>query len=417
LPDNEDQVVRLTVYVIVAACGLQAGCSSFGRKPAGPNLPPPPGRGAYPPPVDPIGVTAPGRPSDTVPTGGILAGQIVDSFDRRPPATFIQVVELQGKKAAGAPIEVAADSQGYFTIQGLQPGRHYQLTARAKTGTQVLAGTVLAIPPNPKLVIRISEDLATGSTPPMPPVTTLPNAGPADTSGEASAAPSPQPTARIDPAWAPGRAPNSTRRDSGGNEPIAPVARVDPSRITNIPPQTVPSWTAPASGGTADAPTALVGSAIVPSCVLTGQTLHSFCLKDINGQPWDYRTQRRGRLMLIDFWHSQCYPCLDAIRHLNIWQQTLGPFGLEVVGIAYEQGTPEERSQKVSRVRQRLGINYRLLMGSERDCPVRTQFGVLAYPTLVLLDDQGRIIWRSEGLGPDQLREVESIIKQRLGVE
>jgi thiol-disulfide isomerase/thioredoxin len=149
--------------------------------------------------------------------------------------------------------------------------------------------------------------------------------------------------------------------------------------------------------------------------VLTGQVLHNLALYDVNGHAWEYRTQRRGRLVLLDFWHSQCYPCLDAIRHLNIWQQSYGPFGLEIVGVAYEEGSPAERAQKVHRVRQRLGVTYRTLLGGDRDsCPVRMQFGVLAYPTLVLLDESGRIVWRAEGLGPDQIRELEIIIKQRL---
>ncbi len=346
------------------------------------------------------------------PTSGILAGQVVaDSYDRRPPATFIQVVEIQGKKAEGAPVEVAADSQGYFTIQGLQPGRRYQLTARAKNGNTVYAGTVLATPPNPKLLIRIREDLATSTTPAVPPTTTLPDSKPSSSErSDAKPTTSTQPAARIDPTWTPGQ---DRKPDEG--TPSNTSAPPDRSRTTNIPPQVPhagqPSLLDPNSSGS------VASTAVVPSCVLTGQTLHNFALNDLNGNPWEYRTQRRGRLVLLDFWHTECYPCLDAIRHLAIWQQSYGSYGLEVIGIAYEEGTPKERVQKVNRVRQRLGAGYRQLLGSDGDCPVRTQFGVLAYPTVVLLDDQGRIIWRSEGLGPDQIREVEIIIKQRLGVQ
>jgi thiol-disulfide isomerase/thioredoxin len=349
--------------------------------------------------------------------GGILAGQIVDSFERRPPATFIQVVDLQSGKSSAAPIEVAADSQGYFTIQGLRPGKQYQLTARAKNGSQVLAGTVMAIPPNPKLLIRITEDLATGTTPPVPPTTTLPDGkSESQERSQAPAAQNTQPAARIDPAWAPGRvAPNAVvPNETGGREPRWEPSAGDHSRITNIPAQVPQARINPSLDP--DSASASVDPAVVPSCVLTGQTLHNFALHDLNGKPWEYRKQRRGRLVLLDFWHSQCYPCLDAIRHLNIWQQDFGAYGLEVIGIAYEEGDSAERVQKVSRVRERLGINYRLLMGGQRDCPVRTQFGILAYPTVVLLDDQGQIIWRSEGLGQDQLREVDIIIRQRLGV-
>jgi hypothetical protein len=101
---------------------------------------------------------------------------------------------------------------------------------------------------------------------------------------------------------------------------------------------------------------------------------------------------------------------------LRIWQQQYGAYGLEVIGIAYEQGTPEERAQKVNNVRSRLGINYKLLMGDAYQCPVKTQFGVSSYPTLVLLDETGRIIWRSEGLEPRQITDLETHIRQRLGM-
>src|SRR5258708_170999 len=72
---------------------------------------------------------------------GILAGQVVDNFNGRPQGAYIQVIPMQdGQKPAGAPIEVAADAQGYFTIQGLEAGRHYRLVARVKDAGRVLAG-------------------------------------------------------------------------------------------------------------------------------------------------------------------------------------------------------------------------------------------------------------------------------------
>jgi thiol-disulfide isomerase/thioredoxin len=155
----------------------------------------------------------------------------------------------------------------------------------------------------------------------------------------------------------------------------------------------------------------------VPSCDLTGLTLNNFALYDLNGQPWEYRTNRRGRLVLLDFWQTSCVPCLQAITHLRILQQSYGPNGLEVIGIAYQDGPITKQIEDVNRVRQLRQINYLLLLGGDRgQCPVRSQFAIGAYPTLVLLDETGRIIWRSEGLTGRQLGELETIIKQRLGV-
>jgi thiol-disulfide isomerase/thioredoxin len=151
-----------------------------------------------------------------------------------------------------------------------------------------------------------------------------------------------------------------------------------------------------------------------------GQRLHNFALNDINGQPWEYRKDRRGRLVLLDFWGTWCVPCQYAVRHLVGMQQSYGPFGLEIIGIAYESGPAPEQARKVRGVAQRLGVNYRMLLGTGRevDCPVRTQFEVRYFPTLVLIDDKGQILWRnrSDESPDDQWHELERLIKQRLGV-
>jgi thiol-disulfide isomerase/thioredoxin len=191
--------------------------------------------------------------------------------------------------------------------------------------------------------------------------------------------------------------------------------------LVTVPPQTAaPKWTPPAippPQPKQDPPGSSTGATRIPSCQLTGQLLYNFALYDLAGQAWEYRLHHRGRLVMLDFWETTCVPCQHAIPHLKGWQDTYGPYGLEIIGIAYEQGTPDERVLKVNRVRQRLAINYRLLMGSDPvQCPVKVQFGVQAYPTLVLLNDNGRIIWRSEGLSKDSIAELETIFKQRLGV-
>jgi len=438
--------VRVVRFLALMACCLAlAGCSLLSKKAA----PKPSSELALPSRTDPAGSPpppAPGAPVVPVATAsGILAGQVIDSYSRRPPPTYIQVALAPGgAEKAGAPIDVAADSQGYFTIQGLQPGRHYQLIARSEDGTRRMAATVWATPPNPRLLIRMSEDFAGPRTPAVPAAPVYPGSPqlpPPSWPGEAQA---PVGTPRPDQqGWGPGGPPGEQpKRPAGlgapilieepadaGKTPPAPVRTPRPDHIIRVPPQvhgarpeptepgpTPPPAPAPSPPAAEAAPSIPASPTRVPSCVLTGQTLVNFALNDLEGRPWEYR-QHRARLTLIDFWGTWCTHCLHTIPHLKILQEKYGTYGLEIVGIAYEEGTPQERAQKVNRVRQRHGMNYSLLLGGDTaTCPVRQQFDVRAFPTLVLVDDAGRIIWRGQGLDKQRVAELEILIRQRLGI-
>jgi thiol-disulfide isomerase/thioredoxin len=352
---------------------------------------------------------------------GLLAGQILDGFNRRPAAAYIQVSLVStGTEPPGAPVEVAADNQGYFTIQGLQTGKHYQLVARTQDGERKLAGTVWATPPNPRLVIHISEDNVNPKTPALPTAPVWPLPGP---KGPA-------------PTWPDEAAPNNdgSPRPAGLGAPIktnetepsptapVPTRPVRPDQIISVNPQVSRDPAPPPiADPPAEAPPSAAGvtpqvPAPVPSCALTGNTLANFALNDPNGQPWEFR-QHRARLTLIDFWGTWCTPCLHAVPHLKVLQDNFGSYGLQVVGIAYEDGPLAEQVQRVNRVRQRYAINYQVLLGAERkSCPVLQQFNVRSYPTLVLVDETGRILWRSQGLDSHHLAELDMLIRQRLGV-
>src|SRR5439155_14974813 len=156
--------------------------------------------------------------------GGILAGQVIDNYNRRPPPTSIQVVSAQETK--GSPIDVPTDKNGYFTILGLQPGQRYQLIARARDGDHLLAGTTWAVAPDAKLVIRISEDLATANTPPLPAAPAVPG----------SKTPGPDAT-RPAPSRAPTTTPEPKRGSANPNAlPRIAAELTPPVKITEIAP-------------------------------------------------------------------------------------------------------------------------------------------------------------------------------------
>lgn len=368
----------------LAALLALAGCQASPKEPAAA------GRGADPfwsdpapkPGAAPVSRQPAAFSGGDPDVSGILAGRLVDQFNR--PATVGSIRVEQMGASAGAPQEIEIDpaNQGHFYIRGLQPGRAYRLTARARQGDRTIAGEVIAKPPDAKLLIPLSEDFA-GSAPPLP--------GPI-----------------APPTWAPPAGAPAAELGAPVVDPerVAEVPAAPPPRA-NVPPPGLPAVSAP------PVPAVPPSNATAPACFVSGNRIITLTLADPDGQVWDW-SQRRGKLVLIDLWGSWCQPCLRAIPDLVQLQQTYRDRGLEVLGIACENGTAGQNVKRVNHIRKQIpSINYRVLMAGEMDNdPVRQQLRPASYPTLLLVDGDGSVIWRG---GATQFRELENVLRQRLG--
>jgi thiol-disulfide isomerase/thioredoxin len=140
------------------------------------------------------------------------------------------------------------------------------------------------------------------------------------------------------------------------------------------------------------------------------QRLVDFRLPDLQNQPVQL-SQLDGDLILLDFWGTWCGPCIDTVPHLVQLQKRYGK-RLTVVGIAYEEGSAAERAALVDQAAKKLGINYTVLLGGAdgRPCPLQAALFIQAYPTMVLLDRQGHILWRISGSDARTLARLDKAI-------
>jgi thiol-disulfide isomerase/thioredoxin len=130
------------------------------------------------------------------------------------------------------------------------------------------------------------------------------------------------------------------------------------------------------------------------------QRLVDFELTDIKGRATRF-SQIPSDLTLVVFWGTWCKPCHEAMPHLVELQRRLEADGVQILGIAYEEGTFAERQEKVAAAVERYDINFPILLGGAQgaeNCPVRKSMGVRVYPTLILVDRAGRVLWRDQGV-------------------
>ncbi len=117
--------------------------------------------------------------------------------------------------------------------------------------------------------------------------------------------------------------------------------------------------------------------------------------------------------ILLDFWGTWCKPCLNSIPKLIELQRKLGPEKIQIVGIACEDVPVAQRPGKVAEVAERMNINYAVLLSGMdgKPCPVQQALGVQAYPTMVLLDRKGNVVWRDSGNSAQSLSRLDRIVQ------
>jgi thiol-disulfide isomerase/thioredoxin len=137
-----------------------------------------------------------------------------------------------------------------------------------------------------------------------------------------------------------------------------------------------------------------------------------FLLVDTTGGSRVLPSGRPGELVLLDFMTTTCLPCKRAIPTIKSLQARYGTRGLDVVGVTCDDTGTAERRALASRYQRAEGLNYLLYVepGSEPGGVAR-RFGVKGFPTLVLLDGSGEVLWSGH---PNEAGDLERILDREL---
>ena len=105
--------------------------------------------------------------------------------------------------------------------------------------------------------------------------------------------------------------------------------------------------------------------------------------------------QFKGKLVLLEFWIAHCGFCISAVPKLNQINEKFRERGLEVVSI-----NMYDPAAVIVAFRTRHRPVFTILTGGET---IATQFGVDAYPAIVLVGEAGKVVYASNGLDEKEL--------------
>lgn len=122
------------------------------------------------------------------------------------------------------------------------------------------------------------------------------------------------------------------------------------------------------------------------------QKVSNFELKDIDNKSRTFNELKGEKLTLIDFWATWCKPCTKAIPELNKIYEMYRDKGVEIIGI---NGDGPRSVSKVAPVSKALQIKYPVLI--DLNASVKADLNVIVFPTLLILNTEGNVVWVHEG--------------------
>lgn len=129
----------------------------------------------------------------------------------------------------------------------------------------------------------------------------------------------------------------------------------------------------------------------------TGEVAPGFRLQSLTGQNVKLSELRDGAV-LLEFWFPGCAPCATAIPHLNEILLDYSEKGLKVFGVEMQGAKKSVIEDYVIKH----GIEFPILISGEN---VSNSYGVMAAPTVVIIDTSGKIVYSRAGFIHEEVLE------------
>jgi len=111
----------------------------------------------------------------------------------------------------------------------------------------------------------------------------------------------------------------------------------------------------------------------------------------------------RGKIVVLDFWIKSCGPCIASFPHLNEMQKKYGAGKMQLISM-----NTEDKLSDIKFFYDKHGIDYNMCFGAKQ---LALDYGIAAYPAIVILDKEGRVIFSGYGF---EKGVIDSIIAENL---
>jgi thiol-disulfide isomerase/thioredoxin len=145
--------------------------------------------------------------------------------------------------------------------------------------------------------------------------------------------------------------------------------------------------------------------------VRVGSPIEDFTFTDFDGKSRKL-SEFRGKHVLLDFWGSWCKPCVEDVPAMKDAYERFRGRGFEIVGLDFEHGQSADKVRPFLKEKDVRWVNG--TPESVREL-VEDRFRVSAFPTLILLDPDGKVLETSSAplRGKKLIETLEKIFEKK----
>jgi peroxiredoxin len=118
---------------------------------------------------------------------------------------------------------------------------------------------------------------------------------------------------------------------------------------------------------------------------LIGQPAPRIAANDTEGKRVDIG-DLAGKIVLVDFWATNCAPCLAEFPNLRQLYKDFHEKGLEIVGVSFDDG-PDTVQAFVARAK----LPWRMVMNESAEGQIAPRYNTRTIPALFLVDRKGNV--------------------------
>lgn len=121
------------------------------------------------------------------------------------------------------------------------------------------------------------------------------------------------------------------------------------------------------------------------------QRFPAFTAADFSGNVVNESVLRENAVTVVNIWFTGCGACVRELQSLEEISQKLGEKGGSVLGICVD-ATEEETRELAKAILEKKGVKYKNLSIEEGSEAEKYLHSVTAFPTTLLLDQEGNIV-------------------------